>query len=359
MGVYRRPDSPFWWLWLEGTTIRESTRIPVDGGSPYQQKELRRQAQALYAARMVDIARRRHRLPPTLQRRTFAQHRDWYATHVSAQKRGSDREYSMLRQLGAFFDRTALAAIDHTLAREWRTWRLRAVSVSTVRREEALLKHLLTTAVPTYVDHNPLTRFPRLRVPEPDTRVLTLDEERRLLQALRSSDEDRALVLTALDTLLRLSDITRLTRRQDHGDYLFTDSKAGTVKVPVSTRLRAALDALPHDGPRLFPSYVVESRNRVIRMFHAACVRAGIPTGRKTGGISFHSLRHTGASRMLAAGADVKTVMEIGGWRSLRVLERYLHPSDDRKLAAVNAIGAHVTHTRHRIPRHTSRKSTR
>ncbi len=62
-------------------------------------------------------------------------------------------------------------------------------------------------------------------------------------------------------------------------------------------------------------------------------------TGRKTGRVSFHCLRHTGASRMLPSGADVKTVMEIGGWRNLKVMERYLHPTDERKKAAVDAIG--------------------
>jgi integrase len=53
----------------------------------------------------------------------------------------------------------------------------------------------------------------------------------------------------------------------------------------------------------------------------------------------FHCLRHTGASRMLAAGVDVKTVMEIGGWKNLAVMQRYLHPTDERKREAVNAIG--------------------
>lgn len=36
---------------------RESTRIPVHGGSPPQDKELRRQAHAIYCERMGDIAR--------------------------------------------------------------------------------------------------------------------------------------------------------------------------------------------------------------------------------------------------------------------------------------------------------------
>lgn len=341
MGVYARPDSPFYWLLLERPgqrPIREATEIPKQGGSPEQQKELRRQAQQIYAARMADLVRQRYKLPSTLPIRTFKAQREWYATHVSAHKRGTTREVSMLKQLGAFFDSSGLTAIDQTLAREWRTWRLQTVSASTVRREEAILKHLLTTAVPTYLDRNPLQGLRRIRVADTDTRVLTRAEELRLLKALESA-EDRALVIGALDTLLRLSNVALLRRRQDHRGYLFTDTKTGATKIPISARLRKALDQLPENGPHYFPTYASNTNNRVIRMFDAALRKAKIPTGRKTGGVSFHCLRHTGASRMLEAGVDVKTVMEIGGWKNLKVMERYLHPTDARKREAVNAIG--------------------
>ena len=50
---------------------------------------------------------------------------------------------------------------------------------------------------------------------------------------------------------------------------------------------------------------------------------------------SHHTLRHTGASAMLAAGISVRVVQEIGGWTSLRMLERYPHPTDAEKLRAV------------------------
>lgn len=298
---------------------------------------------------MADLARQRFKLPDTQAKRTFTEHREWYATHVTPHKRGRVREVSMLKQLAAFFDGKALAEIDQALVREWRTERLLAVSPATVRREEAILKHLITTAVPKYLERNPLVGLKRIRVADTDTRILSPEEERRLLAALKTP-EDRALVVGALDTLLRLSNIALLLRRQDHGAYLYTDTKVGAVKVPISARLRKALDALPKGGTHYFPTYATQTNNRVIRMFLEACARADLPTMRKTGGISFHCLRHTGASRMLAAGVDVKTVAEIGGWKSLAVMNRYLHPTDDRKREAVNLIGRrrarpnHATH---------------
>ena len=57
-----------------------------------------------------------------------------------------------------------------------------------------------------------------------------------------------------------------------------------------------------------------------------------------TGGITFHSLRHTGASRMVDGGVDLRTVQEIGGWSSLRMVERYSHPTPKAKRAAVERI---------------------
>lgn len=349
MSVYVRHDSPFYWLLLERPgqpPKREGTTIPIDGGSPALNKELKRQAQALYAKRMVDLTRQRHQMPVTRETRTFADQRSWYLEHVSAHKRGVTRERSMLKQLGVFFDAYALTQIDQALAREWRTQRLTEVSASTVRREEEILKHLLNTAVPKYLEASPLKGLQRVRVPETDTRVLTIDEETRLLRAV-TSPEDRALLIGAIDTLLRLSNIAGLTRAQDHHMYLFSDTKVGAVKIPISRRLRQALDAL-HGTGAYFPSYstLASRNNRVIRMFREACARAKVATGRKTGGVSFHCLRHTGASRMLAAGVDVKTVMEIGGWKNLAVMQRYLHPTDQRKQDAVNSIGKHVVLTR-------------
>lgn len=361
MGVYARADSPFWWLLLERPDqrpLRESSLIPLDAGSPAQIKENRRQAQALYAARMVALARRRNDLPVDRPSRTFAEHRAWYLAHVSPHKRGAEREASMLKQLGRYLDAVPLASLDQVRIREWRTKRVAEVKPSSAHREEALLRHLLTTAVPTYLETNPLADLPQLRITLPDVRTLTVDEERRLLRALHTN-EDRALVICALDTLLRLSNVARLMRAQDHGRYLFADTKTGTVQIPISTRLRRALDALPKTAAAYFPTYAAKSRDATAYMFRHACARGRVTTGRANGGVSFHCLRHTGASRMLAAGVDVKTVMRIGGWKSLAVLERYLHPTDTASRTAVNAVGRHAALTRRSKRRRTLSKSAK
>jgi site-specific recombinase XerD len=81
-------------------------------------------------------------------------------------------------------------------------------------------------------------------------------------------------------------------------------------------------------------------RVRVSKRFRALLETAQLPTGRKSGGLSFHCLRHTGASRMLARGVDVKTVAQIGGWADIKVLQRYLHPTDAQRKAAVETVAS-------------------
>ena len=67
--------------------------------------------------------------------------------------------------------------------------------------------------------------------------------------------------------------------------------------------------------------------------FYATCRRA------KLTGVTPHVLRHTFASRLVMNGADLRTVQELGGWKSMGMVERYSHLSDRHKAEAVELIG--------------------
>ena len=352
MSVYTRTDSPFYWLALERPKrrpLRESTRIPVDGGSRAQTQRNRALAAEVYAARMGDLARQRYALPTDRPAITFADYRHWYETHISTQKRNLARERSMLGQLGRYFDALQLDEITREKIIEWRTRRGaesvsgRRLAPATVGRELVLLRHLLGTAIPKHLAENPAHGVTPPRVPTRDVRILDRDEERRLLAL--ANIEERAVIICALDTLQRLSNVAALQRAQDHGAYITVlEPKGGrSYKVPVSTRLRQALDALPRNGPAYFETWAAlappSRRNAVIRVFERLCRTAVVPLGRRTGGLSFHCLRHTGASRMLESGVDIETVRRIGGWADYKQLQKYLHSSDGASRAAVEAIG--------------------
>src|SRR5436309_5193671 len=57
-------------------------------------------------------------------------------------------------------------------------------------------------------------------------------------------------------------------------------------------------------------------------------------------GVTWHALRHTFASRLVAAGVDLRTVQELGGWKTLSMVQRYAHLSPGHLTAAGEKIVA-------------------
>jgi len=68
--------------------------------------------------------------------------------------------------------------------------------------------------------------------------------------------------------------------------------------------------------------------------FSAAVKRAGI-----------HDLRHTFASRLAMAGVDPLTIQQLGGWKTLQMVQRYAHLSPDHKREAIERLSTVATHT--------------
>jgi integrase len=57
--------------------------------------------------------------------------------------------------------------------------------------------------------------------------------------------------------------------------------------------------------------------------FQNAVEAAGLPFGRKAGGIVFHCTRNTAATDMRAGGLSQDDCMKIGGWKTAHVFQRY------------------------------------
>ena len=55
MGIFRRPDSPYWWLWLETTRQKERTDVRI-GTTTTQRKDSRKMAEDRYHQRMNELA---------------------------------------------------------------------------------------------------------------------------------------------------------------------------------------------------------------------------------------------------------------------------------------------------------------
>lgn len=354
MALYRRDDSPFFWMCLtvRGRSARRvSTQIPWNAPSAAGRAELKRQALELYATRQAErvLAAADIGPKPVI---ALASYLDWYGKHVTIHKKGRTRELSMIRQLVAAFGTTMLVGeLTRDQILEWRTKRSLEAMAGTVNRELDLLRAALTAAVPRYITSSPAQGLPRLKGGRrrPPPRVLTRDEETRVLAVLPL--EDQAAVVCAIDTLLRAGSLLGLTWADDRSAYLIArDLKSGdaTHEVVVSTRLRVALDAMPRPRGR----YIFGHRRpkdvksiELWRMFRDACLQAGVPVGSAHGGMTWHGLRHTGTTRLVDAGVPLNVVREHGNWKSMRQLERYAHPNISMFRDAVNAIGAGVVFT--------------
>lgn len=355
MGVYLRRDSPFYWMLCERPglpPIKASTKILKDAPDVMSRKLQRQQAEEVYRAHMTQLARSRYQLPNEVSI-LFNAFADWYDEHHTAKHKGHERERAALAHLRAHFGTRDLTEITHAAVQEYETKRTNAgIKPRTVNREVSILKAMLIAAVPTYLAASPLAGRKQLRTLPLKKRVLSPEEETRLLEELPA--RDRPLFIVALDTLIRLSNAVNLSRTEDKGTHLeLYDSKTGPYDVPLSRRARRALDAIPidpKDPEHYFPhrrtgKHIRDTRGTIRRLLTRACRRAGIPYGRAVAGVTWHTAtRATGATRMLRAGVDPKTVQEIGNWKSLEQMGEYLVTDLERKRKAVNTIGARNAH---------------
>ena len=74
----------------------------------------------------------------------------------------------------------------------------------------------------------------------------------------------------------------------------------------------------------------MQGRNFVVKIYEPALKQAGIE------GATWHTLRHTFASRAVMAGVDIRSVQELMGHSTIMMTMRYAHLSPAHLRTAVN-----------------------
>jgi integrase len=359
MGIFTRPDSPVWWLWLESAPKgqqKQRTEILV-AGTREQRTAQKASALEVYHTRMLALGRTGQGLAPEKPAIIFRDYATVYARDVISHHKGALRELELLTTLRAAFDGQPLTAITRDAVRAWMTTRretrigtsMATVSASTVNREVDLLKALLRDAVPTYLAASPLVGMARLKTVQPRRRVLTLDEERRLLDACADA-QDHALLVLGIDTLQRLGDLLDLQRTDRHGAWIYIrDTKnSDALDIPLSPRAAAALDAIPGPALHYFTKFRLADpcrwRHTVRERLKQLCAIAHVPFGRKNHGITFHwATRRTGATRLVVQkGVPIPVVQHLGNWHRPDVLLAIYTEANRADLAA--AVGQGPDH---------------
>jgi integrase len=345
MGVYARPDSPFWWFWLDGTTQRVNTKIKRVAATPEQTKDNRRLAEAAYHASMGDLARDRFALPTPGPARTFDAQAAWYEAHHTVHHRGAVQERRKLARLRASLGSCALETLTPTIWQEYVTERTKeGAAVNTIGRELAIAKAILNTAVGSYLAWSPLAGVKRKTSKVKPKRTVTAKEDAKLRRALKRIDPElHDLYVVGLGTLLRRENLIYLRRGSHRGDRLVVDTKTGPHSIPLTgpTPLqRQAAAVLTRRMPKtadgfFFPKWrarfdeyedVGHPSVLFLKKVRRAAATVPLPWGLKADGIVWHTAtRASGATRLLRDYAiDIRTVQVMGGWSSLDQMAAYL-----------------------------------
>lgn len=326
MGAFTRPDSKYWWLYLETTRHKERTAFLV-GKTKTQQRDSKILATTRYHQRMNELAARLYRLPSAQPAIRFDKYADTYAVDTIAHHRGARREIDALKPLRAFFGNDLLTAIDVDRAKAYQTWRRATVSAVTVNREVGVLKGMLRDAVPKYLTASPLVGMKFLKGTTPKRRLTTATDEAKLLAVGDASD--RAILILGLDCLIRLGDLLDLKRSDRQRGWLYvTDPKSGEpYEAALTPRAAQALDAIPNRGAYYFAKFRLAMNPRdwpgaVRQRFETLCGQAGIPYGKKAHGFTFHwGTRRTGAHRLVVKKRrSIPGVQRQGNWKTPDVL---------------------------------------
>jgi integrase len=335
MGVYKRPNSPFYWYKFrnEGKNVYRST-----GATDYKVA-----LQVYITQRNKHIQRKAvERLAPIKLSELLATYLRDYA---KVNKSSFDRDEIAIEHLNDFLGDKQASDISPRDLERYKSRRKQTVrngkqiTGATVNRELAILKTAFNKGIEwALVDSNPVKKIKFFS--EKDrarTRYLTADEKPKLFAAI--SPELRCFVIIALKTGMRLSEILGLKWLDidsSANQILVRKSKSGKMRfIPLHPDVTEVLSSLPKHGQYVFCNAQGErySRSCWIRtQFEAAVEKAGIHD------FHIHDLRHTFASELVMKGVDLKTVAELLGHCSTRMTERYSHLSPTHVSQAVNLL---------------------
>jgi len=170
-----------------------------------------------------------------------------------------------------------------------------------------------------------LVKKPRLNDGR-DRRLSKAEYELLLLEAAKGSHFLASLIVIAVETAMRKSEILRLKWGQINLEKRFIEIALGKSKngqprrAALSSRALQALNSLPReqDSTGVFEDF---STDVLERQWRKARSKAGLED------VHFHDLRHEGVSRLFERGLNMIEVASISGHKTMQQLKRYAHLS--------------------------------
>jgi integrase len=178
-----------------------------------------------------------------------------------------------------------------------------------------------------------------LKEPSGRARYLSDDEETRLV-AMLATDSERDRIRILIHTGLRKSEFANLRWKDVDlraGVVTIPRSKNGETRhVPMTSVVRALLGRMPvHSIPQClcFRAATAPLTPHWVETAFPEAVRAA-----RIQDFRFHDLRHTFASRLAMEGVGLLTIKDLGGWKTLSMVQRYSHLSPSHRNHAIERL---------------------
>ena len=323
MGIYRRPDSPTWWMsrQVNGQRVRLNTMV-----------EDRQLAEEFLSAWKTEIARTRWLGAPAPDGdHTVAELTAQYVKTASSRKSvgSQQRDRLILAKFVIRWGNLLLRDLTTLLIEEYVAERLAQVSFATVSKELGILKSAFRNAIRWgWVNRTPFVGIVLNQEGTARTRWLSDDEETRLLE--HSPAPLRDIVMFGLDTGLRPGNLVRFQCawvQLGTACLIIPRDQTKTKKLPLTIPLtKRAADIAHRNLERAHSDYLFLSQAgdaytcaEVNRALQRAAVKAGVPD------LCLYTLRHTFISRLVQAGVSLPEVAALAGHRDVRMSMRYAH----------------------------------
>ncbi len=222
------------------------------------------------------------------------------------------------------------------------TYRGQSRSIANVNRELALLRRMLNIAqAEGWIGKNPFNSLDRLINIGDEVkreRVITYEEEERLIEACCGIREHlKPIVICALETGLRKGEILSLRWSDVNLDEKMITVRAFNTKtmrrrfVAITGRLTTALKEV-YEKSTKDPEQLCFGLGDVKKSFRSACRIASLDD------LRFHDLRHTYATRLIAANVPLVEVGRVLGHTQPTTTYRYVNPDVEAARRAAMAL---------------------